>query len=279
MRILFIVSPFLGTDDLDTAGIPEAAAMRGHEILVLRADQDDLGVAVVASLPVDVTICRFANQPHAIDIVTALQIRGVPTVCSGPAIDVARNQIKTLAALAQASVPYPLTIVADKQSNADQVLQHLGTPVVCKRPFTCGGAGVWLAGSPRSLSGALEALPGDDQLVVQRFHAEANAQDLRLLVVGYQVVAAIRRVAAPGDFRANLYLGGTGHHHTPSTRESNLAVAAARAVGLDVAGIDILPTEDGPLVIEVNPKPGSISMEAMPQAVVELAEARAATAS
>jgi ribosomal protein S6--L-glutamate ligase len=120
----------------------------------------------------------------------------------------------------------------------------------------------------------LTGLGGARALVVQRVHEEAAGQDLRLFVVD-DVVGAVRRAARPGDFRANLQLGGTAHPCRVSPSETSLAVEAAGAVGLAVAGVDVLQTRSGPAVMEVNHNPRATGIDAAADTIVMLAERRA----
>jgi ribosomal protein S6--L-glutamate ligase len=256
MRMLLLASP-TGTDYPDAAGIPEEAAAHGHTVGVIGAHRNDILRAAFDALPVDVAICWFANRPRAIETATRLEERGIPVVCSGRAIEVGRNQLKTLAVLRSAEIPVPYTIIATRRSDAERILAEVGRPAVCKRPLTFGGRGVWLADNPTTLQMDLNNLAENDSLLVQPFYSEANGEDLRLLVIGRNVVAAMRRVAAPGDFRANLTCGGRGIPYQPSRPECHLAIDATTAIGLDVAGVDLLSTRLGPLIIEVNPKPGN----------------------
>lgn len=271
-----LVSAVWETGKLDTIGVPEALRARGHHVEVMSANNLKVVDAVKAGQPHDVVLCRFANQPRAIEASCRLARAGLPVVGGGRGVEVGRDQVLTLRALARAGLPSPEWAVVTSLPEIAPAATRLGWPVVTKAPYTVGGVGVRLAQDARAIAEHLENVRDDTRLVVQRFHAEAAGEDLRLFVVGDEVVGAVRRVAADGDFRANLWLGGTTQPFYPETDASRLAIAAARAVGLDIAGVDLLATSEGLLVVEVNPKPGVTGITSAVDAIVGLVERRAA---
>lgn len=270
-----IVSAVWETGKLDTIGIPETLRERGHRVQVVAADRVDEEDVLERAPTLDVVYCRFANQPRAIEVSSGLAARGTPVVGGGRGVDVARNQVLTLAALQRDGLPVPQSVVVSSDSQLEEAMADLDWPVVTKSPFTVGGVGVELAFDGDDLKRHLDGTPTDDRrLVIQRFYAEAAGEDIRLFVVGGTVVGSIRRVARAGEFRANLWLGATAWPSVPSQTEARLATEAAASVDLDVAGVDILRTREGPLVSEVNPKPGITGMDRAVDAIVDLIEAR-----
>ena len=137
-----------------------------------------------------------------------------------------------------------------------------GPPVVLKVPRGTHGVGVMLAETAESVDSILETLWGLGQnILVQEFIAEARGRDMRVLVVGDEVVAAMRRHAAGTEFRANVHRGGAGRLAKPTPMARRLAIEATRVLGLAVAGVDLVETAKGPLVLEVNASPGFEELE------------------
>jgi ribosomal protein S6--L-glutamate ligase len=135
-----------------------------------------------------------------------------------------------------------------------------------------GGGGVRLAADADEVRGHLGMVAGGGRLVVQRYYPESAGEDLRFFVVDNEVVGSIRRVARAGDFRANLSLGGTAVPHSAAATEAMLAVAAASTIGLDIAGVDLLDTNEGPVVVEVNHNPGATGIALAAAKIVDYAE-------
>src|SRR5439155_2270866 len=132
-----------------------------------------------------------------------------------------------------------------------------GPPVVVKLLEGTQGIGVVLAESERAASSVIEAFHGLDQnILIQKFIKEAKGADIRALVVGRKVVAAMRRQALAGEFRSNLHRGGSATHVRLPAEYRRTALAAARVLGLRVAGVDMLESKDGPMIMEVNSSPG-----------------------
>ena len=132
-----------------------------------------------------------------------------------------------------------------------------GPPVVVKLLEGTQGIGVILAESAMAASSVIEAFHGLDQnILIQKFIREANGSDIRALVVGRRVVAAMRRQAVAGEFRSNIHRGGTAKKIRLSAECRKTALAAARLLGLRVAGVDLIESADGPMVMEVNSSPG-----------------------
>jgi ribosomal protein S6--L-glutamate ligase len=175
----------------------------------------------------------------------------------------ARDKLATMQALSATGLPVPATSAARTPTGLSEVLDLVGgTPVVVKLLEGTQGSGVVLAETRKaaeSLIGAFHQLDAD--MCVQEFVKDARGEDLRAIVVDGQVVAAMRRKAAAGEFRANLHQGGEAFPVDLSDEETKVAIAAARCVGIDVGGVDLLRTDRGPLVLEVNASPGLQGVE------------------
>ena len=137
-------------------------------------------------------------------------------------------------------------------------------PFILKPFHGTHGTGVMLLDTPTSLTSAVDALCDLHQdYVIQPFIAEADGVDIRVLVVGGQVVAGMKRRAPPGEFRANIHKGASGETITLSDAYTRLAIESAAALELEIAGVDLLPTNEGPVVLEVNPSPGFEELESV----------------
>lgn len=196
-------------------------------------------------------------------VIRQFSAMNVATTVQPGAVLRARDKFATLQALAAAGVPVPATSAARTPTGLAEVLELVnGTPVVVKLLEGTHGSGVVLAETRKAAESLLAAFHQlDADICVQEFVKEAGGQDLRAFVVDGQVVAAMQRKAAAGEFRANLHQGGEALQVTLTEEEKLVAVTAARCVGLDVAGVDMLRTENGPLVIEVNVSPGLQGIE------------------
>lgn len=214
--------------------------------------------------PPDGVLARVGNwRPET--VLAALEVAVASgCVASNPpsAIRIARDHWRTVHALAAAGLPVPATLAGtDPERLAEAAATRLGFPVVVKQRRSRMGVGVVRCDSRDHLEAVLDSLWRlGDEVVVQRF-LPAGGQSLRLLMVDGDVVAAARFHAAADDWRSNAARGGSVEAARASGLELELAVAAARAVGLAVCGVDLLPG-DPPAVVEVNPSPGFLHLEA-----------------
>jgi ribosomal protein S6--L-glutamate ligase len=217
------------------------------------------------SLTPDVVIPRIGSRStrYGAAVVRQFVGIGVPSTVSPGGILRARDKLATLQALAERGVPVPLTSAARTPTGLAEVLELVGgTPVVVKLVEGTHGSGVVLAETRKAAESLLAAFHQlDADFCVQAFVKEAQGEDLRALVVDGRVVAAMRRKAAAGEFRANLHQGGEAFPVILDPVEEETAIAAARCVGVDVAGVDLLRTTAGPLVLEVNVSPGLQGIE------------------
>ena len=257
-----------------TRRLVEAAAARGHHVRVV--DHTKCYVEVRNSGPtvffdgesltgVDAIIPRIGASvtEYGSAIVRQFETQGVFTTTPSLALTRARDKLRSLQLLARDRVAIPHTLFARRASDLDDLLERLGgPPVVIKLLEGTQGVGVVLAETKKAAKSVLQAFEGlKADVIVQEFIKEAKGADLRVIVVGGRVVAAMRRVGAPGEFRANVHQGGTAEKVTLTQRERRLAVKAAKSLGLEVAGVDMLRSERGPLVIEVNASPGLEGIE------------------
>ncbi len=189
-----------------------------------------------------------------------LEAQGIPLYNSSHAVAVCDDKSLTHLALTKAGLPQPRTVCApmtydtvgyDSYAFLEQVEDLLGYPVVVKECFGSFGTGVYLARDRAQLERIVTKI-GAKPMLFQEFIRESAGRDLRLQVVGEEVVAAMRRTSQNGDFRANLTIGGQMEAYTPTKEETALAVRAAKAVGASFVGVDLLFGSDGPFVCEMN---------------------------
>ena len=175
----------------------------------------------------------------------------------------ARDKLRSHQLLAAQGIGLPATVFGDNPDDTADLLSMLGPPPhVIKLNEGTQGAGVMLTEKLSASKGVIEALRGlYANFLVQEFVAEAKGADLRCFVVGDRVVAAMKRQAPKGDFRSNLHRGGTAKGVRASAAEQEVAVRAAKVLGLGVAGVDLIRSARGPLVLEVNASPGLEGIE------------------
>ena len=191
------------------------------------------------------------------------ELMGCHTPNPSSAIRAARDKLRCHQLLAAQGIDMPVTVFGDNPDDTDDLLAMLGDPPhVIKLTEGSQGRGVMLTEKPSASRGVVDALRGlYATFLLQEFVAEAGGADLRCLVIGDRVVAAMRRQAPEGAFRANLHRGGVAEGVQPSAAEADVAVRAARVLGLGVAGVDLMASARGPLVLEVNASPGLEGIE------------------
>ena len=198
-------------------------------------------------------------------VLRQFEMMGVYTPSRSDAVLRARDKLRSLQILASHGIDLPVTVFGDNPDDTSDLLSMLGpAPHVIKLNEGAQGSGVVLAEKAAASQSVIEAFRGlYANFLVQEFIAEAKGCDLRCFVVGGKVVAAMQREASAGDFRANLHRGGSAVAVKLSAAEKLIAVHAAEALGLGVAGVDLLRSDRGPLVLEVNASPGLEGIEAV----------------
>jgi ribosomal protein S6--L-glutamate ligase len=197
-------------------------------------------------------------------VLRQFELMGSFTPNSSDAIARARDKLRSHQLLAAQGIGLPVTVFGDNPDDTVDLLSMLGPPPhVIKLNEGTQGAGVMLTEKPSASRSVVEALRGlYANFLVQEFIAEAKGADLRCFVVGGEVVGAMRRQAPKGDFRSNLHRGGSARAVRVSQAEQATAVRAASVLGLGVAGVDLIRSRRGPLVLEVNSSPGLEGIEA-----------------
>ncbi|MGH8910985.1 MAG: 30S ribosomal protein S6--L-glutamate ligase [Acidimicrobiia bacterium] len=196
-------------------------------------------------------------------VVRHFEMMDVYALVTSQAISRSRDKLRSLQLLARAGVGLPVTGFAHGTQDVDGLLEVVGgAPVIVKLLEGTQGVGVVLAETRKaaeSVIGAFRQL--DANFLVQEFIKEARGADLRAFVIGGKVVAAMRRQAAPGEFRSNLHRGGSAEAVRLTATERATAIKAAKTMGLNVCGVDMVQSDRGPLVLEVNSSPGLEGIE------------------
>lgn len=252
----------------------EAAEQRGHEIEVINFLRCYINVtsakpaihyrgkklpkfdAVIPRIGASVTFFGTA-------VVRQFEMMGVYSVNESLAISRSRDKLRSLQLLARRGIGLPVTMFAHRTSQAEDIIETIGgAPVVIKLLEGTQGLGVVLGETENAAKSIIQAFAGlDANFLVQEFIKEAGAEDIRCLIVGDRVVAAMMRRGKEGEFRSNLHQGGSAESVRITPTERSTAVAAARAMGLHVCGVDLLRANHGPVVMEVNSSPGFEGIE------------------
>ena len=223
----------------------------------------------------DVILPRLSSSTahYGEEVVAHFEWVGVPVINRARAVADARNKFRTLRILAHHGLPVPPSFTAGSAQFLDRSVRETGEYPFIMKPFEgTHGKAFLLLDTPTSLTSAVDAMCDLHQdYVIQPFIEESSGQDARAIVVGGEVVAAMRRTAPTGEFRANIHRGGEGHPIHLRDEYVDAAINATVAMGLEVAGVDLLETSAGPLILEVNPSPGFEEVEA--SSGVDVAEA------
>jgi ribosomal protein S6--L-glutamate ligase len=221
---------------------------KGREVSALSVALPRIGASVTAA---------------GLSVVRQLEALGVPLVNGSSAIARSRDKLAALQQLAAAGVRIPRTVLARGGGDVKELVAEVGgLPAILKLIQGTQGVGVMIAHSEAEVTSILGTLwELGQEILLQEFVAESKGRDLRGLVVGDRVVGAMRREAKRGEFRSNLHRGGAGTAIALPPEYAEAAVRAAQVLGLDVAGVDLLESKDGPMVLELNSSPGFEGLE------------------
>ena len=278
-----------GTQNHATRRLVEAAFAAGHTPKVLNPFGFYLHIGgsgariyyeETSAVDFDVVLPRLsaATVQYGEQVIAHFEWIGTPVVNHSYAITNARNKFHTLRILAQHGLPVPPSFATGSIHYVDRSVHQTGEYPFIMKPFegTHGNA-ILLLDTPASLKSAIGAMCDLRQdYVIQPFIGESAGNDVRVIVVGGKVVAAMRRTAQKGEFRSNIHRGGQGHPIELHSEYVDTAIRATEAMELSIAGVDLLETQAGPMVLEVNPSPGFEEIEAVTG--IEVAEAMIAFA-
>lgn len=199
---------------------------------------------------------------YGASVITQFQMMGLYSPVSSQALLRSRNKLRSMQILSRNGIGLPNTVFTDYMQDTDQLIQVLGHPPwIIKLLEGTQGLGVVLAENQSAAQSVIEAFNKlKARIIVQEFISESAGKDLRVFIVGGKVVGAMKRQAASG-FRSNLHRGGSATLVNLSEAEERTALKAAKVMGLDIAGVDILQSDRGPLVMEVNASPGLEGIE------------------
>ncbi|GAB5390220.1 MAG: 30S ribosomal protein S6--L-glutamate ligase [Alphaproteobacteria bacterium] len=253
----------------------EAGTARGHEMHFVNVEQCYMNIN--ASSPAihyrggevlpsfDAVIPRLRPRVtfYGCAVVRAFKSMGAFCLNEAMAISRSRDKLRSLQMLSERGIDMPITGFASSPQDTKDLIEMVGgAPLVVKLLEGTQGVGVVLAETGKAAESLINAFKSIvAKILVQQFIKEANGTDLRCFVVDGKVIGAIERTAAPGEFRANLHRGGTAQAVKLSKEERNLAVQAAKVMGLKVSGVDLIRSASGPQVLEINSSPGLEGIE------------------
>lgn len=257
-----------------TRRLVAAVRERGHRPLVL--DTLHCNMVLARGRPrilyrgeelghVDVVIPRIGASitAYGLAVVNHFEVMGVPVLNRSGPIAQSRDKLRCLQVLCRHGLDIPRTVMAHEQGDVRQLVEEVGgLPVIIKLLRGTQGVGVMIAHTLQEVQTIVKTFwdLGQD-IVLQEFVAESQGRDVRVLVVGTRVVGAMRRLARKGEFRSNLHRGGEGVAVELSAAYAEAAVKAARLLGLEIAGVDMLEGSDGPRLMELNSSPGFEGLE------------------
>lgn len=257
-----------------TRRIMQAAQERGHEVQIIDVLKCYMNIASRSPMvhlegdPLsgfDAVVPRIGASVTAYGtaVLRQFEVMGVYSLNESVALARSRDKLRALQLLSRKGIGLPITGFANKPGDTKDLIKLVGgAPVVIKLLEGTQGIGVVLAETNKAAESVIEAFMGlKADILVQEFIEEAGGSDVRCLVVGGKVVAAMRRQAPEGEFRSNLHRGGSASLVKITKEERQTAVSAAKILGLSVAGVDLLRSDRGPLVMEVNSSPGLEGIE------------------
>ncbi|MDP4038758.1 MAG: 30S ribosomal protein S6--L-glutamate ligase [bacterium] len=265
------------TNNYSTQRLLKAAKKAGHETVVI--DHTKCYVDIEKNNPgihyngqkitdIDAIIPRIGQSvtSYGAAIVRQFEMKQIYSSVSSLGLVRSRDKLRSLQLLARAGIGIPKTIFArsaSKTAITDELIDLVGgAPLVVKLLEGTHGLGVVLAETKKAAKSVIEAFYGlGTSILIQEYIDEAEGSDIRAFVVGNEVIAAMMRKSEEGEFRANLHRGGKAENVELTKKETNIAIRAAHTLGLQVAGVDFVRSNRGPLVLEVNSSPGLLGIE------------------
>ncbi|MFN4144479.1 MAG: 30S ribosomal protein S6--L-glutamate ligase [Runella sp.] len=257
-----------------TRRLVEAVRHRGHEAIVINHLQchvlieEEKPVILYKNKPlegIDAVIPRIGASAtdYGCSVVRQFEMMRVFTTVKSQAIMRSRNKLRSLQILSKAGVQIPKTVFANQTKDIEKLIKLVGgTPVIIKLLEGTQGVGVVLAESIQAAKSTIEAFYGlKTNVLIQEYIAEAKGADIRAFVVGNKVIAAMKRQGQPSEFRSNLHRGGQAESIKLTIEQEKAALQAAKALGVRVAGVDMILSKRGPMIMEVNSSPGLEGIE------------------
>ena len=256
-----------------TSRLFESAKNRGHETEVVSYLRCYMNIAKAnprvffkgREINYDVVIPRIAATWtfYGASVVRQFELMGALSANSSASISRSRDKLRALQLIGNSGVEMPVTGYVHLSRDIESVLLTVGQPpYVIKLLEGTQGRGVVLTETMEAAVSAIETMKKiDANILIQEFISEANGEDIRAIVVGDKVVASMKRKAKPGEFRSNVHLGGSVEGYKLTEDEEKSAIKAAKVLGLSVAGVDLIQSQRGPLILEVNSSPGLEGIE------------------
>lgn len=270
---IFILS--VGENIYSTKRIYEEAYKRGHDVEVINHNRCAIklsngnrsimyeGDDIIDEPDVIIPRIGASTTKHGAAIVKEFEMNNVYSTARSLGIIRAQNKVRTLQIMNRKNIPIPDTLFSVNPENIKEQIELLGgAPVIIKLQEGTQGVGVMLAESGKSAKSIIDTLYRmNTSILLQEFVKESNSEDIRAFVVGDKVVASMKRKGLEDDFRSNIHRGGIGSKVNLTDHEKSMAIRAANYLGLPVAGVDLIRSNRGPLLIEVNATPGLHGIE------------------
>lgn len=263
-----------GPANYSTQRLVEAARDKGHDPIVLDYTKCYMEIEYnkpevhykgshIKGLKAIIPRIGYSYTTYGAAVVRQFEMMGVYTTAKSIAIVRSRDKLRSLQLLSRMDVDIPKTAFASQAKDIDDLIELVGgAPLIAKLIESTHGQGVVLAQTKREAKSIVQAFYSINQpILLQEFIEESGGADIRAFVVGGRVVGAMKRQGLDEDFRSNLHLGGIGEKVKLTDEEKKIATKAAKKLGLDIAGVDILQSSRGPLVIEINSSPGLRGIE------------------
>ncbi len=271
---IFILS--VSENIYSTKRIYDEAVKRGHEVSIINHMRCSIklsggkrqiiyeGEDIIDEPDVIIPRIGASATRHGAAVVKEFEMNGVYSTSRSLGITRAQNKVRTLQIMNRKGIPIPDTVFSVNPENIEEQIELLGgAPVIIKLQEGTQGMGVMLAESKKSAKSIIDTCYRMNMsILLQEFVKESNSEDIRVFVAGDKVVTSMRRKGLEDDFRSNIHRGGTGFKEEISDAEKSMAIRAANYLGLPVAGVDLIRSKRGPLLIEVNSTPGLQGIEA-----------------
>lgn len=257
-----------------TKRLVESIENKGHKALILDhlkcdivIEEDNPSIYYKGEMikNVDAVIPRIGASVtfYGASVVRQFEMMGIPTAVESQALVRSRDKLRSLQVMARSDVGMPKTVFTNYSKEVKNIIDSVGgAPLIVKLLEGTQGYGVVLAPTKKAAESIIEAFHSmKARVIVQEFIKEAKGADIRAFVIGNKVVGAMKRQGKEGEFRSNLHQGGLGELIKLSKRERKVALTAAKVMGLSIAGVDLLQSDRGPLVLEVNSSPGLEGIE------------------
>lgn len=257
-----------------TRRLVEAIENKGHEAIIL--DHLKCDIVIEQDRPsifyngerlenIDAIIPRIGASVtfYGAAVVRQFEMMSVPTAVESQALVRSRDKLRSLQILARSNVGMPKTVFTNYSKEVKKIIDSVGgAPLIVKLLEGTQGYGVVLAPTRKAAESMIEAFHSmKARVIVQEFIEEAKGADIRAFIIGNKVIGSMKRQGKEGEFRSNLHQGGSGSLIKLTKREREVALTAAKSMGLSIAGVDMLQSERGPLVLEVNSSPGLEGIE------------------